>query len=87
MAGLLGFNPATLLLGGASMLGGMAGKSNQSSAGAEQSSVFDSSNWNVNFGGGTIDSTASKSSESPVNWIVMAAGLLALALMVRAWKG
>lgn len=71
---------------------GQALKDTPNLSSATQNVGFDSSNWNVNFGGGTITSTAEKTqtaqaTANPVSWVFMAAGVLSLALVVRAWKG
>lgn len=52
---------------------------------ASQNVGFDSSGWNVNFGSGSITSSADKASS--MNWLMIGGALIGLALMVRAWKG
>jgi hypothetical protein len=52
-----------------------------------QEAKNDNSGWNVNFGSGGITSTATATKDNPVTWIIIGAGLIALAIVVRAWRG
>jgi hypothetical protein len=56
-----------------------------SSGPSQAGGMFDGSGWNVNFGGGSITSSAQK--DQGLNWLPIAAGLIGLALLIRAWKG
>lgn len=46
---------------------------------------FDNSGWNVTFGGGNIESKASKSSVE--SWIYLAGAVVALIVGIKALKG
>ena len=82
--GLLNSASPGVLGAGASVLGAAVSKA-PSTTTSGSNGMFDGSGWNVNFGGGSITSTASK--DNPVTWIVVGAGLIALAIVVRAWRG
>ena len=60
------------------------------SSAVNQDVDFVHSGWNVNFGSGSItskaDKTATPAGASATNWIGIAAALIALALIARAYK-
>lgn len=70
-------SPASPLSGIPSLTGGGAGPS--TAAGRGQS-AFDSSGWNVNFGGGSISSNASSGLSAYLPYV------LAAAAVVIAWR-
>lgn len=72
---------AAIKLGGEA-LGAILGKPISSSA--TSGGTLDSSGWNIVFGDGDITSTAKKA--DPANWLMIGGALIALALVVRAWK-
>lgn len=72
---------------GADMVAQILGK--PVSSGAATDGRLDGSNWNVNFGSGGITSSAQKSETAKAdvtNWITIGAAIVALAIVVRAWK-
>lgn len=71
-----------LLSGLGQGLGGSAGPSNAALRGE---SVFDSSGWNVNFGGGTIESSRAQAGQLSeyMPYILVGAGLLIVWRMTR----
>lgn len=84
--GMLNSASPGVLSAGASVLGSaLAPTPKTTTVTSASNGTLDGSGWNVNFGGGSITSTASK--DNPVTWIVIGAGLIALAIVVRAWKG
>lgn len=72
---------AMLKLGGEA-LGAVLGRPVSSSA--TSTGALDSSGWNISFGSGSITSSAQKT--DAVNWMLIAGALIALAIVVRAWK-
>jgi hypothetical protein len=72
---------------GADVVGALLGKTTSSSATSD--GRLDGSNWNVNFGAGGITSSAQKSETAKAdatNWITIGAAVVALAIVVRAWR-
>lgn len=67
---------------GSEALGAILGKPISSSASSP--GVMDGSGWNVNFGDGSITSSASK--PSAMNWMSIGIGVVFLIVAVKMWR-
>lgn len=74
-----------LIQAGSQVLASMLGKSNYSQS--TQTIAIDHSGWNIASGAGSsITAPTTRTESSPVNYVVWVGALMALALVVRAWK-
>lgn len=71
----------------AGALGAMAGTTATSgSTGNKNDAAIDNSGWNVNFGSGSITSSADKR-EALSQWVTIASGIAALLVILKVIKG
>jgi len=88
--GVLNSASPDVLSAGAKVLGSALAPTpttNTSGANGNPFAGSDNSGWNVNFGSGGITSSATKTQDNPTTWIIIGAALIALAIVVRAWRG
>lgn len=87
MSSLLGSasmaNPMTAAAG--ALLGAAGSTATSASSNNRNESTIDHSGWNVNFGGGSITSSATR--ESMSQWIGIAAGIVTIMVALKMLKG